>query len=68
MRRIGIGLLLASAAVAACGNDVPTYSYNCCSPQGLYYICQSRESYGRCISSPPDVTGCTLQTGACPEP
>jgi hypothetical protein len=63
-RRAALAALLA-AALSACGTDAPSTVFDCC-VGGVYYVCNTRVSYGQCISRPPDTTGCTLQVNPCP--
>lgn len=63
-KRWWVGAVVALAAAAACGGDAPL-TWDCC-VSGIHYSCTDSGTYGRCVATPPDVTGCTLQSDACP--
>ncbi len=56
--------LAAGALAAGCGGD-GTVIYDCC-VSSVHYTCLDSGAYGKCVSTPPDVSGCTLQVDACP--
>ena len=64
---LGVVVVVLGTLAPGCGNDVPTFIYDCCTrDSNLFYVCPTRLAYSQCLSNPPDTSGCALQTNPCP--
>jgi hypothetical protein len=65
---LAAGLAALGAASLACGGYDPATVFppvDCCVANN-HYSCGNATAAGRCLSTPPDPNGCSLQTTACP--
>lgn len=68
MKRVAVWVAWLGAASAACGgydNSTTFPSVDCCVANN-HYVCGNATAAGRCLSTPPDVSGCSLQPSPCP--
>ncbi len=62
---LGLAALALGALAASCGQDTPATQHDCC-VDAIFYVCSSLAAYGKCVSTPPDVSGCTQRSEPCP--